>query len=93
MSMDGLPRITWLKAPYVVEQALKDTAKGAVLSIPSVKYRTASEVSRIAPRPLVRALTSPSWYRHLQARSVERSRRRASRRKLRAPWQREDGPA
>jgi hypothetical protein len=77
----------------VVEQALKDTAKGAVLSIPSVKYRTASEVSRIAPRPLVRALTSPSWYRHLQARSVERSRRRASRRKLRAPWQREDGPA
>ena len=90
MSMDGLPRITWLKAPYVVEQALRDAAKGSVLSIPSVKYRTAGEMSRIAPRPLVRAMTSPNWYRRLQARSVERSRRRASRRNLRAPWQRED---
>src|SRR5699024_120246 len=90
MAMDGLPRITWLKAPYVVEQALKDTARGAVLSIPSVKYRTAGEVSRLAPRPLVRALTSPDWYRRLRARSVQRSRRRASRRKLHAPWQRED---
>ncbi|PMC76845.1 SDR family oxidoreductase [Brachybacterium sp. UMB0905] len=92
MNMEGLPRVTWLKAPYVVEQALKDTAKGAVLSIPSVKYRTAGEVSRIAPRPLVRALTSPNWYRRLQARTVHRSRRRASRRELNAPWQREDEP-
>ncbi|SLM94420.1 short chain dehydrogenase [Brachybacterium faecium] len=90
MSMDGLPRITWLKAPYVVEQALKDTAKGAVLSIPSVKYRTAGEFSRLAPRPLVRALTSPDWYRRLHSRSVRRSRRNASRRTLRAPWQRDD---
>jgi short-subunit dehydrogenase len=90
MRMDGLPRITWLKAPYVVEQALKDAAKGSVLSIPSVKYRTAGEVSRIAPRPLVRAMTSPNWYRRLQSRSVERSRRRASRRNLRAHWQRDD---
>ena len=90
MSMDGLPRITWLKAPYVVEQALKDTAKGNVLSIPSVKYRTAGEFSRIAPQPLVRAITSPDWYRRLQAGSVQRSQRRASRRNLHAPWQRED---
>src|SRR5690606_3231631 len=89
MRMDGLPRITWLKAPYVVEQALRDTAKGTVLSIPSVKYRTAGEMSRIAPRPIVRALTSPSWYGRLQARAVHASRRRASRRNLRAPWQRD----
>ena len=92
MAMDGLPRITWLKAPYVVEQALKDTARGAVLSIPSVKYRTAGEVSRLAPRPLVRALTSPDWYRRMRMRSVQRSRRRASRRNLHAPWQRDEGP-
>ena len=90
MAMDGLPRITWLKAPYVVECALKDTARGTVLSIPSVKYRTAGEVSRIAPRSLVRALTSPDWYRRVQARSVQRSRRKASRRNLHAPWQRDD---
>ncbi|WP_114853564.1 SDR family oxidoreductase [Brachybacterium sp. YJGR34] len=90
MSMDGLPRITWLKAPYVVEQALKDTARGAVLSIPSVKYRTAGEFSRIAPRPLVRAMTSPNWYHRMQVRSVQRSRRKASRRTLNAPWQGEE---
>lgn len=90
MNMDGLPRITWLKAPFVVEQALKDAAKGTVLSIPSVKYRTAGEFSRIAPRPLVRALTSPDWFRRFQQRTVRRSSRRASRRNLHAPWQREE---
>lgn len=90
MNMEGLPRVTWLKAPYVVEQALKDAAKGTVLSIPSVKYRTAGEVSRIAPRPVVRALTSPNWYHRMQQRAVLKARRRASRKTLRAPWQRED---
>lgn len=90
MTMEGLPRVTWLKAPFVVEQALKDAAKGNVLSIPSVKYRTAGEVSRIAPRSLVRAMTSPNWYRRLQGRAVQRSLRNASRRSLHAPWQRED---
>ena len=90
MTMEGLPRITWLKAPFVVEQALKDTAKGTVLSIPSVKYRTAGEFSRIAPRPLVRAMTSPNWYRRLQQRAVLQSRRKASRRKLHAPWERDE---
>lgn len=90
MNMEGLPRVTWLKAPFVVEQALKDAAKGTVLSIPSVKYRTAGEVSRIAPRPLVRALTSPNWYHRLQQRAVLKARRRASRKNLHAPWQRDD---
>ncbi|MFQ6484009.1 SDR family NAD(P)-dependent oxidoreductase [Brachybacterium epidermidis] len=92
MNMEGLPRVTWLKAPFVVEQALKDAARGTVLSIPSVKYRTAGEVSRIAPRSLVRTLTSPNWYHRLQQNAVVRSRRRASRRNLHAPWQREDPP-
>ncbi|MGY5765570.1 SDR family NAD(P)-dependent oxidoreductase [Brachybacterium sp. DNPG3] len=88
MNMEGLPRITWLKAPFVVEQALRDASRGVVLSIPSVKYRTAGEVSRLAPRPLVRALTSPDWYQRLRRGAVLRARRKASRRKLRASWQR-----
>ncbi|GAA1328215.1 SDR family oxidoreductase [Brachybacterium sp. NBEC-018] len=92
MRMDGLPRITWLKAPFVVEQALKDASKGAVLSIPSVKYRTAGEVSRIAPRSMVRALTSPNWYGRMQQKAVRKARRRASKRDLHAPWQRDDVP-
>ncbi|MDO5663288.1 MAG: SDR family oxidoreductase [Brachybacterium sp.] len=90
MNVEGLPRITWLKAPYVVEQALKDAAKGNVLSIPSVKYRTAGEFSRLAPRSLVRALSVPGWRHRAGVRRAEKSRRKASRRRGRAPWQRED---
>ena len=92
MNMEGLPRVTWLKAPFVVEQALKDAARGTVLSIPSVKYRTAGEVSRIAPRSMVRALTSPNWYGRMQQKAVRKARRRASKRDLHAPWQRDDVP-
>ncbi|MEE1650893.1 SDR family NAD(P)-dependent oxidoreductase [Brachybacterium sp. J144] len=87
---DGLPRVTWLRAPFVVEHALKDAAKGVVLSIPSVGYRTAGEVSRVAPRSVLRALSSPSWYARITARAVDRSRKRASRRNLHAHWQRDE---
>ncbi|MFE5774697.1 MULTISPECIES: SDR family NAD(P)-dependent oxidoreductase [Brachybacterium] len=91
ISVEGLPRVTWLKAPFVVEQALRDAAKGQVLSIPSVKYRAAGEVSRLAPRRLVRLLASPRWEAAAGRRALGRARRRASRRRLKAPWQREDG--
>lgn len=91
INVEGLPRVTWLKAPFVVEQALRDAAKGQVLSIPSVKYRAAGEVSRLAPRRLVRLLASPQWEAAAGRRALGRSRRRASRRRLKAPWQREDG--
>lgn len=90
ISMDGLPRVGWLKAPFVVEQGLKDAAKGQVLSIPSITYRTAGEVSRIAPRRLMRLLTGPAWSARLGRRALRRSRRRASARDLRAPWQHDD---
>jgi short-subunit dehydrogenase len=90
MNVEGLPRVTWLKAPYVVEQALRDTAKGQVLSIPSAKYRAAGSVSRVAPRRLVRAIGSPHWEQTLADRALRRARLKASRRKLRAPWQRVD---
>lgn len=88
INVEGLPRVTWLKAPFVVEQALQDAAKGQVLSIPSVKYRAAGSVSRLAPRRLVRALASPHWERSLTERTLRRARKKASRRKLRAPWMR-----
>lgn len=90
MNVEGLPRVTWLKAPYVVEQALKDTAAGTVLSIPSLKYRAAGEVSRLAPRRLVRFLTGPEWETRLARRTLRRSRRRAAKRDLHAPWQRNE---
>jgi short-subunit dehydrogenase len=90
VNVEGLPRVTWLKAPFVVEQALRDAAKGHVLSIPSVKYRAAGEVSRLAPRRLIRLLSSTRWENEFGQRALRRSRRRASRRHLHAPWQREE---
>lgn len=87
---DGLPRITWMKAPYVVEQALQDTARGKVLSIPAVRFRAAGAISRGAPRTLIRRLTSPQLRRALIQRRLDRARRRASQRHLRAPWMHTD---
>ncbi|CAM4176037.1 SDR family NAD(P)-dependent oxidoreductase [Helcobacillus massiliensis] len=86
IDVQGLPRVTWLKAPYVVEQALKDSAKGEVLSIPSLKYRTASEISRIMPRPLIRRLTGPGWSRRLNERKLRTARTGSALRRLRMPW-------
>ncbi|MCS6712152.1 SDR family oxidoreductase [Brachybacterium sp. EF45031] len=87
INVEGLPRVSWLKAPFVVEEALKDCARGQVLSVPSITYRTAGEFSRVAPRPLVRALASPQWQTTLARWRVGRSRKRASRRALHAPWE------
>lgn len=89
---EGLPRVTWMKAPYVVEQALRDTAKGSRLSIPSVRYRTAGDVGRLAPRALVRRFGSESLQHRFVERRLDAARRKASKRRLRAPWMRDDDP-
>lgn len=81
VNVEGMPRITWLKAPFVVEQALRDTSRGVVLSIPAMKHRWTGSTAREAQRSLVRRLAQ---------RRLERARRRASRRRLHAPWQRDD---
>lgn len=88
ISTEGLPRVTWLKAPFVVEQGLRDCERGHVLSIPSIKYRTAGEFSRIAPRPIVRALTSAGWQRRAAQRKVQKARRRAAKSSRPKRWRR-----
>lgn len=87
INVEGLPRVTWLKAPFVVQRALQDAAKGQVISIPSLKYRTAGELSRVAPRSLVRRLSGPAWAQRLAVRKVRKASRSASTTKLGAPWQ------
>lgn len=90
VNVEGLPRVTWLKAPYVVERALQDTARGVVLSIPSMKHRLPAGPSREARHLLIRHLTATRLRRRIAERRLEQARRRASRRRLRAPWQRDD---
>jgi hypothetical protein len=52
--MSRLPEILWLNAPSVVRQGLDDAAKGKVVSVPSVQYKTLVGLMQVAPRFLVR---------------------------------------
>lgn len=49
------PNIGWLNAEDVVSEALADVRRGVVLSTPSLRYKAASALLRIAPRSAVRA--------------------------------------
>ncbi|WP_084252793.1 SDR family NAD(P)-dependent oxidoreductase [Devriesea agamarum] len=86
INVDGLPRITWLKAPYVVEQALRDTAKGVVLSIPSLRYRAGREGAPFAPRSVIRDVTYGRWERWASRRRAQKAQRLTALRRTRLPW-------
>ena len=55
IDMTAYPEIAWLNADDVVAAALADVRRGAVISTPSLRYRTLSAAARIAPRSAVRA--------------------------------------
>lgn len=92
---DGIPRVTWQQAPYIVEQGLRDAARGLALSIPSVRVGDDDGTSASAG-----TLHGVRWAllavapRRVGLRIIEKrlatARRRASRRRLNAPWGRED---
>ena len=50
-----LPDLAWLNAEDVVAAALRDVRRGVVLSTPSLRYRAASGLLRLAPRRVIRA--------------------------------------
>ena len=49
------PAVGWLNAEDVVATALADVRRGVVLSTPSLRYKAASALLRVAPRSAVRA--------------------------------------
>lgn len=55
IDMAAYPEVAWLNAEDVVATGLADVRRGAVLSTPSLRYRTLSAAARIAPRSAVRA--------------------------------------
>lgn len=57
VNIDGAPRVTWLKAPFVVQQALKDCAAGEVVSVPSLAYEPEA-LAKATPKAVRRALQS-----------------------------------
>jgi uncharacterized protein len=49
-----LPGVVWLEADDLVREALDDNERGKVLSVPSMRWRTALWVGRHTPRPVIR---------------------------------------
>jgi uncharacterized protein len=49
MVMSDVPSWAWLSAEKVVDEAMRDLARGRSLSIPSRRYRAAVALSRLAP--------------------------------------------
>ena len=50
----AFPELAWLNPAEVVTTALADVRRGAVISTPSLRYRAASGLLRLLPRPIVR---------------------------------------
>ncbi len=87
MNAKGLPRVTWLTAPFVVQQALRDAARGQVLSIPTLKQKAASErTRRVVPRGVLTRLLGSRWSTRINERQVEKARRTTALKDLTIPW-------
>src|SRR5690625_3603480 len=52
LSTSAIPRQLWLDADRVVEEGLRDNARGVVISIPSRRYKMLMWFARHLPRPL-----------------------------------------
>ena len=58
IDMATLPSFLWMDVDDVVATSLADIARGDVLSIPGLQYKTLATVSRLLPRGLSRAMTN-----------------------------------
>jgi short-subunit dehydrogenase len=50
---EGVPSRMWLNARDVVREALRDSARGKAVSIPSLRYKLVVGLARLVPTPLV----------------------------------------
>jgi short-subunit dehydrogenase len=57
VDMSRVPSFAWLDAPRLVRDALADVDKGKVVSVPGAHYKGAVAAARLAPRPIVRAVS------------------------------------
>ncbi|MBB5954478.1 hypothetical protein FHS29_001048 [Saccharothrix tamanrassetensis] len=58
IDMSKTPEFLWLDADRVVHDCLADLRSGRQLSIPGLQYKAIATLSRLIPRPLLRALAS-----------------------------------
>ncbi|MER5326622.1 SDR family NAD(P)-dependent oxidoreductase [Streptosporangium roseum] len=52
MDVSGIPRFLWLSADNVVDEAMRDLARGRRVSIPDIRYKAIVGVGRLIPRGL-----------------------------------------
>jgi short-subunit dehydrogenase len=58
VSMSKLPDVMWLEAGPLVASALRDSERGKVISIPSVRYKTMIWLARVGPKGAVRRISA-----------------------------------
>ncbi len=49
MDTSGIPNWAWLDADKVVAEAMRDLARGRVVSVPDVRYKAAVALARVVP--------------------------------------------
>ncbi|MDU1123169.1 MAG: SDR family NAD(P)-dependent oxidoreductase, partial [Dermabacter sp.] len=81
VNREGAPRVTWLKAPFVVQHALKDVAAGEVVSVPSLAYNPEA-LGRATPGALRRALQSEAIAHAMSKARMRKVERAAARRSM-----------
>lgn len=81
VNMEGAPRVTWLKAPFVVQHALKDVAAGQVVSVPSLAYNPEA-LGRATPGVLRRAFQSEAIAHAMGKARMRKVERAAARRSM-----------
>src|SRR5699024_6308921 len=55
---EGIPDWLWLEAPRVVEESLRDVARGRAVSVPSTRYKAIVTAARLAPTGLMAKLAA-----------------------------------
>jgi short-subunit dehydrogenase len=58
VDMSKLPKVMWLEADRLVRDCLDDVKAGKVRSVPGMQYKVIAGIAEVAPRALVRALSS-----------------------------------
>ncbi|MCT1715774.1 SDR family NAD(P)-dependent oxidoreductase [Dermabacter hominis] len=81
VNMEGAPRVTWLKAPFVVQHALKDVEAGEVVSVPSLAYNPEA-LGRATPGALRRAFQSEAIAHAMSKARMRKVERAAARRSM-----------
>jgi uncharacterized protein len=88
VNLDGLPRITWPNAPFIVRRALEDAARGEVVSVPWLTDAEEKRSHSGLVRRAVRGDLAEEIDKLLRQSRVHRAQRLKGLERLRHSWRR-----